>query len=147
MCDYSVDVVANRPAVVADKLIVTQFLPSHSRGFSGTGDQNTAVCLRLGTEIAFDHPVRYHHYPTNSVRTLKQKTAQFFKQDTEAECVHHDALRFGDGTVLVLNNLIPGQRATVLQLPVDAGAEKGSSKAEGWHAPVPNARELMDIHN
>ena len=31
--------------------------------------------------------------------------------------VHHDALEFADGTVVLLSRLVPGQRVSVLQLP------------------------------
>lgn len=31
--------------------------------------------------------------------------------------MHHDALEFPDGRIVLLTRLVPGQRATVLQLP------------------------------
>jgi hypothetical protein len=35
---------------------------------------------------------------------------------------HHDALEFADGRILLVNNMRPGQKATVLQLPsLEAG--------------------------
>ncbi len=57
MCDYSLEHVASRAATVADRLIVTPFSGTITRGFAGAGDLNRAVCLRPGTEIAFDEPV------------------------------------------------------------------------------------------
>ncbi|MBV9978619.1 MAG: hypothetical protein JO365_01240, partial [Bradyrhizobium sp.] len=36
---------------------------------------------------------------------------------------HHDALEFANGTIVLVTDLAIGQRATVLQLPVDP-AEK-----------------------
>jgi len=56
MCDYSLVAVASRPARVADRLITTGFQNSSTRGFASTEDMKMAVCLRPGTEIAFDHP-------------------------------------------------------------------------------------------
>jgi hypothetical protein len=35
-------------------------------------------------------------------------------------CTHHDALEFPDGEIVLLTHLCVGQRATVLQLPVQA---------------------------
>jgi hypothetical protein len=34
--------------------------------------------------------------------------------------IHHDALEFPDGQVVLLTRLCEGQRATVLQLPIGA---------------------------
>jgi hypothetical protein len=40
-------------------------------------------------------------------------------------CVHHDALEFADGKVVLVTRLREGQQATVLQLPANEhGAEK-----------------------
>ena len=61
MCDYSLEHVASRPAAVADRLTVVTFANTISRGFAGLDDVNCAVCLRPGTEIAFDQPAVYEH--------------------------------------------------------------------------------------
>src|SRR4051812_38814227 len=60
MCDYSLVAVASRPARVADRLITTGFRNTSTRGFAHSEDMTMAVCLRPGTEIAFDHPPNYH---------------------------------------------------------------------------------------
>jgi hypothetical protein len=44
MCDYSLEHIASRAAVVADRLIVTPFRDTITRGFAGVGDLNPAVC-------------------------------------------------------------------------------------------------------
>jgi hypothetical protein len=54
MCDYSLHHVASRPAKVEDKLVVTKFSNSITRGFAAVGEPNVAVCLLPGTEIAFE---------------------------------------------------------------------------------------------
>ena len=54
MCDYSLHTVTSRPAKVGDKLVSTEFRNSVTRGFSAVGDPTVAVCLRPGTEIAFE---------------------------------------------------------------------------------------------
>ena len=117
MCDYSLEHVASRPAAVADRLIVTSFARTVTRGFAGDGDLNTAVCLRPGTEIAFDQNVRYEHPVTHAQMTAPGRLARFRQIDMHVRHLHHDALEFGDGTVVQLARLLPGQRATVLQLP------------------------------
>ena len=117
MCDYSLEHVASRPAAVADRLIVTSFARTVTRGFAGDGDLNTAVCLRPGTEIAFDQAVRYEHPVTHAQMTAPGRLARFRQIDMHVRHLHHDALEFADGTVVQLALLLPGQRATVLQLP------------------------------
>jgi len=117
MCDYSLEHVASRPAAVADRLIVTSFPRTITRGFAGTDDINTAVCLRPGTEIAFDREVRYEHPVTHAAMTAPGTVARFRQVDTQVAHAHHDALEFADGTIVLLARLVPGQRATVLQLP------------------------------
>ena len=43
--------------------------------------------------------------------------ARFRQVDMHVRHMHHDALEFADGTIVPLTRLLPGQRATVLQLP------------------------------
>jgi len=62
MCDYSLHVAASRPAKVGDKLITTEFAGTLTRGFSAIGEPGVAVCLRPGTELAFEEVVVEHHY-------------------------------------------------------------------------------------
>jgi hypothetical protein len=57
MCDYSLHHVASRPAKIDDKLIVTKFNNSITRGFAAVGEPHVAVCLLPGTEIAFEENV------------------------------------------------------------------------------------------
>lgn len=60
MCDYSLHTVASRPAKVGDKLVVTDFPKSITRGFTAVGEADVAVCLPPGTELTFEDNVRYH---------------------------------------------------------------------------------------
>ena len=43
MCDYSLHLVASRPAKVGDKLVTTGFAKSISRGFASVDEPNVAV--------------------------------------------------------------------------------------------------------
>lgn len=117
MCDYSLEHVASRPATVADRLIVTPFPGTITRGFAGAGDFNMAVCLRPGTELAFDEPVKYEHSVTHWPISHSGNLARFRQINLDVPHTHHDALEFPDGTIVPLARLVPGQRATVLQLP------------------------------
>ena len=54
MCDYSLHVVASRPATVGEKLVTTEFCNTTTRGFSAVGEPKVAVCLLPGTEVVFE---------------------------------------------------------------------------------------------
>jgi hypothetical protein len=111
MCDYSLDFVTSRPAKVGDRLVSTRFRNSITRGFSAIGEPHVAVCLLPGTELAFENEVEYDN------RKVRQKVAQFRKTNGEQPHLHHDALEFPDGQIVLLTRLCEGQHATVLQLP------------------------------
>ena len=118
MCDYSLHHVATRPAQVEDKLVTTKFSNSLTRGFTAIGEPNVAVCLMPGTEIAFDENVQCE--PAISILPTKkigQRMARFRQVNAGHPTVHHDALEFPDGQLVLLTRLCVGQRATVLQLP------------------------------
>ena len=123
MCDYSLHHVATRPAQIQDKLVTTKFSNSITRGFAAVGEPHVAVCLLPGTEIAFDDNVEYE--PSFGIgilpnRKIGQRLARFRQINTNSDMVHHDAMEFPDGQVVLLTRLIEGQRATVLQLPATA---------------------------
>ena len=121
MCDYSLDLVASRPAKVGDKLVTTKFQNSMTRGFAAIGVPNVAVCLLPGTEIAFEKEVQYERFfvlfPMMKFGKLGKKVAQFRQINIGKPCVHHDALEFPDGETVLLTRMCEGQYATVLQLP------------------------------
>jgi hypothetical protein len=114
MCDYSLNFVASRPAKVGDRLVSTRFPNSITRGFAAVGEPDIAVCLLPGTELAFENEVEYD--PALG-RKVRQKVARFRKVNNTQRQVHHDALEFPDGQIVLLTWLCEGQRATVLQLP------------------------------
>jgi hypothetical protein len=125
MCDYSLHLVANRPAKIEDKLVATKFNNSITRGFAAVGQPNVAVCLLPGTEIAFDENVECE--PTFGIGILSnkkigQRLARFRQVNMDNSVAHHDALEFPDGQVVLVTRLCAGQRATVLQLPAGARA-------------------------
>jgi hypothetical protein len=121
MCDYSLHHVASRPAKVGDKLITTKFVNTPTGGFAAIDNPNVAVCLLPGTEIAFEQDVECEAalgiLPS---RRVGERLARFRQVNVEQPCVHHDALEFSDGRVVLVTRLRQGQRATVLQMPANA---------------------------
>src|ERR1700730_5564684 len=123
MCDYSLHHVATRPARIEDKLVVTKFNNSITRGFAGVGEPHVAVCLLPGTEIAFDANVECE--PSFGIwilpnKKIGQRLARFRQINMDNAVNHHDALEFPDGQVVVLPRFCERERATVLQLPAAA---------------------------
>jgi hypothetical protein len=116
MCDYSLELVASRPAKVGDKLVSTSFPYTITRGFASVDEPNVAVCLLPGTELAFEKEVRCETGIVFSWR-LGHTVAKFQRVKKGRSKVHHDALEFPDGKIVLLTHLCKGQRATVLQLP------------------------------
>lgn len=125
MCDYSLNSVASRPAKVSDKLISTQFNGLITRGFTAVGEPEVAVCLLPGTELAFEKKVEYEprFHLFHPSRTTSGKVARFRRVNTHQPHTHHDALEFADGQIVLLTRLLPGQVATVLQLPASAARQ------------------------
>src|ERR1700694_1235929 len=109
MCDYSLHAVATRPAEVAETLVSTKF-STGTRGFASPADPKVAVCLRPGTEIAFENDVQ-----TDGMMFRKNigvRLARFRKIDLNKPYQHHDALEFSDGAIVLVTKLTAGQRAT-----------------------------------
>jgi hypothetical protein len=117
MCDYSLELVASRPARVGDKLVSTRFPNTITRGFASVEEKNVAVCLLPGTELAFEKEVACEtRFVFRSRLQILHRVAQF-RQVNKGSNVHHDALEFPDGQIVLLTQLCEGQHATVLQLP------------------------------
>src|SRR5215475_15886121 len=56
-------------------------------------------------------------FPSMKFGKLGKKVAQFRQINMGKPCVHHDALEFPDGEIVLLTRMCEGQHATVLQLP------------------------------
>lgn len=130
MCDYSLHLVASRPAKVGDKLVTTDFTRSITRGFSAVGEPDVAVCLLPGTEIAFEEEVQYDRaFSLFGKARVEHKVARFRQVNMDDPHVHHDALEFPGGQIVMVTRLMPGQRAGVLQLPI-TGQEQSRGKEQ-----------------
>jgi hypothetical protein len=121
MCDYSLHAVATRPAEVAETLVSTKF-SSGTRGFASPDNPNVAVCLRPGTELAFENDVQTGGMMFR--KSLGDRLARFRQIDLNKAYQHHDALEFSNGAIVLVTNLAAGQRATVLQLPASPIEER-----------------------
>jgi hypothetical protein len=130
MCDYSLHHVASRPAKVGDKLMTTRFVNTPTGGFSAVDNPNVAVCLLPGTEIAFERDVECE--PALGIlpsRKIGQRLARFRQVNVDQPCVHHDALEFPDGKIVLVTRLCEGQRASVLQMPATARPAGSTTEA------------------
>ena len=129
MCDYSLHHIASRPAKVGDKLVSTKFINTPTGGFAAADNVDVAVCLRPGTELAFETDVECE--PAFGIlrsRKIGQRLARFRQINMDQPCVHHDALEFPDGKIVLVTRLSEGQHATVLQVPATArAAEPGTA--------------------
>jgi hypothetical protein len=92
MCDYSLHAVASRPAKVGDKLVTTKFPMTTTCGFAEAGTPSVAVCLRPGTEVAFDEDVSYERRFFGWRSTVPQRVARFRQINRSSSVQHHDAL-------------------------------------------------------
>jgi len=131
MCDYSLQFVASRPATVGDKLVSTKFTNAITGGFAPVGEPNVAVCLLPGTEVAFEKEVEYEHgfFPNlKHAKKVGEKVARFRQVNKDEPHVHHDALEFPDGQIVLVTRLCEGQHATVLQLPAASRAGVGEDQ-------------------
>mgnify|MGYP003481949421 FL=1 len=131
MCDYSLELVASRPAKVGDKLVSTSFPHTITRGFVSVDDSSVAVCVLPGTELAFEAEVRCETGRLIAWEWLGQKVARFRQVNQGQSKAHHDALELPDGRIVLLTQLCKGQHATVLQLPVTSPVTANEAQRHG----------------
>jgi len=118
MCDYSLHVVSSRPAELAETIVTTKFRGTRTRGFASPADCATAVCLRPGTEVVFEDDVYAESWLFRMPRKVNDRLARFRQVNMDNPEQHHDALEFANGRTVLVTDLIAGQRARILQLPV-----------------------------
>ncbi|HEY4403017.1 MAG TPA: hypothetical protein VGN55_00085 [Xanthobacteraceae bacterium] len=137
MCDYSLHHVATRPAKIEDRLVTTKFHNTITRGFAAVSDPRVAVCLMPGTELAFDRDVECEAalaiFPT---KKIGQRVARFRQVNIDQPTLHHDALEFPDGQIVLLTALCANQHATVLQMPAGQRVKADADAADREAAVV-----------
>lgn len=127
MCDYSLHAVASRPAELAETLVSTNFHSTTTRGFASPDNLHVAVCLRPGTELAFENDVQTKRFLFR--KRIGDRMARFRHIGIDNPSGHHDALEFSNGVIVLVTDLVPGQKATVLQLPATPVERRASSVA------------------
>jgi hypothetical protein len=142
MCDYSLHHIASRPAKVADRLVSTDFVRSITRGFAEVGQPDVAVCLLPGTELAFDNHIQFDRaFSIFGSAHVSHRVARFRQINMDDPHVHHDALEFPGGQIVLVTRLVPGQTATVLQLPAakDRSRTKEHQTAQTQDTALPTS--------
>jgi len=126
MCDYSLHAVASRPAEASESLVSTKFLGTHTRGFASSAEPTVAVCLRPGTEIAFEQ----NAYAEGTIfrKKIGAKLARFRQLDLDKPAQHHDALEFSNGKIVKVTDLVLGQRVRIVQLPADPATKRTTTE-------------------
>jgi hypothetical protein len=127
MCDYSLSAVASRPAKVGETLVSTYFRGTPSHGFAVPHEESVAVCLLPGTELVFEGNVKYRGGWFRS-KTAGYSVAKFCKIDPEIPHKHHDGLEFPDGSKVLVQSLVQGQRVRVLQMPITNKGHKSAGQ-------------------
>jgi hypothetical protein len=97
------------------------------------------VCLLSGTEVAFEKEIEFERGFAILVRWKREKAiggkvARFRQINTDKPNVHHDALEFSNGEIVLVTRLYEGQHARVLQLPASPHSASGAEQAR--HAVV-----------
>lgn len=134
MCDYSLHSVKSRPAK-AGEILTTRDFHTGTSGFAASEDASVAVCLRPGTELAFARDIECVRggFLFWRRKLIQHRTAVFRQINQDDPSVHHDALEFPDGEVVLLTSLCDYQQATVLQLPVEVKvATPGPAAERQW---------------
>jgi hypothetical protein len=111
------------------------FTTTAIRAFAAADDPATAVCVLPGTELAFCEKVAIPErgWFRRTRMTFHDTTAIFRQVNRNEPYMHHDALEFPDGRVVLLTILSEGQEATVLQLPAQpttAAEEEAQKRVE-----------------
>ena|SRR5579862_2122604 len=140
MCDYSLPEVSSRLAITGEQLVTHRFLTGTIGLKSGRPrfleillpSKATAVCIPPGARLLL------HDIPRRLQKQLgvtSSEAVNFIQQSLEAN-THRDGVRFANGREILLQELDPGQRATVLHL----GCEDEVSSGAGAPHAVENGR-------
>ena len=128
MCDYSLETVKTRPARVGDKVVTHRFW-SATGGFCAPEISTLrSACFRARRCPSPSKLKRSGLWPW-SKNIIHHKTAIFRQINVDCPHVHHDALEFPDGEIVLLTYLMEGQQATVLRLPATAVGSKAPERA------------------
>ena len=102
-------------------------------GFCAIGEPRLAVCIKPGTELAFEREIERETLFFK--RGLGSQVARFRRVNQHRNWVHHDALELPSGRIVLLARLLEGQRAAVLQLPVTVLEKEAESRPVAQPTP------------
>ena len=80
-----------------ETLVTTTFPRTSTRGFAAEGEPGVAVCLLLGTELAFEQDVQYDQ-GWIWASTASFRVAKFGVVEPKVPHRHHDTIEFPDGS-------------------------------------------------
>ena len=136
MCDYSLMGLPTRLAAEREELVVHRF-PTGTIGLASpldlTGrrtDEAPAVCIPPGTRLLLrDIPILLR-----CKLKVDGEEEVTFTQITAAANSHRDAVRFGDGREVRLQELTVGQRVRLLGIPPERDSRP--TAATRWEIPA-----------
>ena len=106
MCDYSLELYRTRPAAKGERYVLDRF-PSGSMGFTTAPACGTAVCIAADTRLRLE----------GIAETVQQAYGIGAAEEVTMIRVdpgpYRDAVRFGNGQVVLLQRLNPGLTASV----------------------------------
>lgn len=124
MCDYSLEAYQSRPAAVGEKLTLGRFA-SGSMGFASGTVCDTAVCIPAESKLLLEG-IGESAQKEHGVGAVEEVAMTRLETG-----LYKDAVRFSNGTVVLLQRLTIGLSAVVMTY--------GAERAEAAPAPV---REL-----
>jgi hypothetical protein len=101
MCDYSLETYRSRPARIGERYETHRF-ESYTVGFVAPGDRVTAVCMACDTKL------RLEGIPEKIQRALGVSANEEVTFVRLEDGVHHDGVRFTNGSQMSLQKLGPG---------------------------------------
>jgi hypothetical protein len=117
MCDYSLEHYQSRPARKGEEYVTNRF-SSGSVGFVVPGDQSIAICMTCDMRLQLaDIPAVLQTRLGVGPRPL----ATFARLDTGP---YRDGVQFDNGRVLTLQELGPGVKAWLEDVPAESRSER-----------------------
>ena len=112
--------------------MTTRFSQAITQGLATADDKECAVCLVPGTELAFDAPLRgnANRFVPFFMKKFDFKTGKFVQLNVDNPYQHHDAIEFGDGGTVLINDLVEDQMLRVIQLPAPPQTAKEVKEQE-----------------
>lgn len=130
MCDYSLEAYQSRPAAVGEKLTLGRFA-SGSMGFASGTVCDTAVCIPAESKLLLEG-IGESTQKEHGVGAVEEVAMTRLESG-----LYKDAVRFSNGTVVLLQRLDVGLGAVVMTY--------GAERAEAPNAPAPvRGPELVD---